>query len=124
MFTTRAPSNQPVLPGRLQYKHSSPKLTVYKYPVEPSVIEQKTKKGKRIGWTVSMEVRVTRADNVLTQNRWKYPTSEYPRQPFDPRYSRDEVISYFYMHHVPDGDDITEAEYLALSARYDTNAGS
>ena len=59
---------------------------------------------------------------MLTLNQWKHKTSDYPGQSFEPRYRRDEVISYFLMHHAPAGDDITEAEYVALHAQYDAAA--
>jgi hypothetical protein len=68
-----------------------------------------------------MEISITRADNRLAI-RWEKPIAEYPTQFFDAHYSRSQVISYFLMHHAPDGNEIGEQEYLLLFILYYTRA--
>ena len=64
----------------------------------------------------------TRADNELTLNRWKYASSDYPTQTLPAHYQRDQVVSYFLIHHAPRGEDITEDEYRVLHAEYEAAA--
>jgi hypothetical protein len=102
-----------------KYRHSKDSKTVYRYPKELIITEQRNKQGKRIGWEVGMQIDITRADNILNRNQWKYPTSDYPTQQFDAHYQRPQVISYFLMRHEPSGDDITQPEYDLLRKKYE-----
>lgn len=106
-----------------QYTHDADSRTVYRYPVEPVVTERRGgRKKELVGWHAHMQVNITRADNRLENRRWKYPHTDYPSQEFDARYSRQEVISYFFQNHSPPGVTITEEEYVRLQAEYETSA--
>ncbi|WP_298624781.1 hypothetical protein [uncultured Zoogloea sp.] len=110
---------------RYQYTHDADNRTVYKFPAEPTVTEQRWGPSKKlVGWSVSMELKITRADNRLENRRWKYAHTEYPREVFDaPRYSRQEAISFFFQNCSPPGEMITEEEYVRLQAEYDASTG-
>lgn len=106
-----------------KFVHDEANKIVYRYPTEPTVIETTSGRNKkRIGWNVHMEMSITRADNSLNGHRWDKPTSEHVRQSFDAHYTRDQVISYFHMHHAPDGDEISEDVYVSLQAAYEAEA--
>lgn len=102
-----------------KYLHDAKNRIVYQVPAEPDVNEQKDRRGRRTGWSVNMRVLITRADNKLNGNQWQHATSSYPRQAFDAHYEKSQVISYFLMHHTPDGDPISQEEYVELQAQYD-----
>lgn len=95
--------------------------TVYRFPAEPHVTDEK-KRGKRVGWRVTMECKITRADNWLENGRWKYPTSSYPVHFLDSHYTREQALGYFRMHHEPRGEEITEEKYERLRAEYEAEA--
>jgi hypothetical protein len=106
-----------------KFVHDEANKIVYRYPTEPAV-EETTGRGsrKRIGWSVHMEMSITRADNRLHGNQWEKPTSVLIRQSFDANHTRDQVISYFHMHHAPDGIEISEEAYVSLQAAYEAEA--
>lgn len=67
--------------------HDVGQQTVYRFPMRPQVRPQpqgKTK--KKIYHYVQMEIAIARAENVLTGDRWKYPTGDYPNFTYDDRY--------------------------------------
>lgn len=97
-------------------------MTVYQLPSEPDVTEQKDKKGRRTGWSIRMQITITRKDNRLIGNQWEHPTTSYPKQQFDAHYTRESAASYFLMHHKPDGEEISEERYLELRATYQSAA--
>ena len=103
-----------------KYRHDIANRTVYRFPSEPTVLEQRDKKGNRTGWSVKMAIDITRADNKLNGSQWKHATSAYPSQQFDPHYkTKAEVVSYFLMRHAPDGGEITEEQYELVQANYE-----
>jgi hypothetical protein len=102
-----------------QYVHDTDQQTVYRFPLRPQVIPQpqgRTK--KRIYHYVQMEIAIARADNVLTGNRWKYPTGDYPSFTYDDRYDADQAERYFMLHYAPRGDAISKEEYEILASQY------
>jgi hypothetical protein len=105
-----------------KYIHDAMARVVYEIPHEPTVIDQKDNRGRRVSWSVSMEIRITRADNKLNGNRWEHATSAYPTQSFDAHYTKEEVISYFLMHHEPTGESISREQYMELQAQYEAIA--
>lgn len=104
------------------YKHDIGNRIVYQFPSEPVVTQQTDRHGKTSGWLVSMQVVITRADNILNGNQWQEATSSYPSQPFDAHYRKDEVIAYFFMRHTPEGEVVTAGEYAELQASYEAIA--
>jgi len=58
-----------------KYLHDAKNRVVYQIPSKPRVIEQKDRGGKRTGWSINMEIRITRADNKLNKNQWLHPIS-------------------------------------------------
>lgn len=107
--------------ANFKYVHDIGRFVVYKFPVEPRVIESIERK-KRVGWQVSMEVEITRRDNRLVGGRWELAVADFPSQYFDSHYSREDVIFYFYMRHTPKGIEISEDEYLPLRDMYYSEA--
>lgn len=105
-----------------KYIHDAGNGVVYRLPTDLTVSEQRDRKGKRIGWSVRMEIEITRADNRLINNQWEHPIASIPEQHFDDRYSQEQVISYFHMHHDPHGDEISEDTYSALKQEYEAKA--
>lgn len=103
-----------------QYIHDAEKQTVYRFPLRPQVMAQPmgSTKRKRICHYVRMEISITRADNELTGNRWKYPTSNYPSFTYDDRYDADEAEHYFMLHYAPRGATISREEYELLATQY------
>ena len=89
-----------------------------------SVREQTGQHGQRIGWYVSSEIEITRADNVLLRPRhqWRYPVHSNPYQHFDAHYSREDVTHYFHVNHAPNLPKIDEATYMALKEKYEAQA--
>lgn len=110
-------------PDMLSYLHDEAKRTVYRFPSQPTVSEQKHR-GKLAGWKVWMQVDITRADNHLQANgRWEHATFEIPDQHFEAsRYSREEAIRWFLTNHEPEGKSIAEDEYSRLKAAYEAQA--
>lgn len=104
-----------------RYLHDSSARTVYKFPANPSVTEQR-KSGARAGWQVTMECIITRADNWLENGRWKHATSSYPVHHLDAHYTQEQALSYFRMHHEPKGVEIDRDEYERLHAEYQHEA--
>lgn len=106
------------------YYHDEPNQTVMAMRSDPSVHEQKDKRGRRAGWFVSSDVEITRADNVLLRptHQWKYPVRSNPSQHFDAHYSREDVVHYFHVHHAPNLPQIDEATYVTLKAKYEAQA--
>lgn len=109
---------------QFKHKHHAGNEVVYRFPINPKVSEQRDRKGERINWSVRMEIEITRADNRLINNRWEYPVASFPEQHLDARYSREQVISYFHMHHSPHGDEISEDAYKVLKQEYEAKARS
>ena len=102
--------------------HDAENRIVYRIPDEPTIHEQRDRRQRLIGWSVSMSYDITRADNVLVGSQWKHPVMGCPNQHFDNRYNRQQVISYFKMHHNPKGVEIDEETYRFLKAQYETQA--
>jgi hypothetical protein len=70
------------------------------------------------GWSIDMEIILTRADNVLVNNHWLYPCAEYPKQTFKARYTKDLALSYFYDQHTPKYEEIDKTLYQSLTVKY------
>ncbi len=106
-----------------KYYHDAELKAVYRVPLTPQVNATMDKlKRNIIGWSVNMTIEITRADNVPTSGRWKYPTTDYPTQYFENignRYNRKMVIDYFHRHHDPKGEEISEDEYVSLKKTYE-----
>jgi hypothetical protein len=105
-----------------QYRHNAVGQTVYKFPKEPNVTERKNGHGHRTGWLCTLDVTITRADNKLTGSQWEHATSAHLPQDLDPRYTREQAVSFFMMRHAPKGETLSEAEYLELHDRYEALA--
>lgn len=106
-----------------KYIHDAENRVVFRFPINPTVSEQKDNKGRRISWSVQMEIEITRADNRLVNNRWEHPIASFPQQHFEAqRYSQERVISYFHMHHDPRGEELSEDAYSSLKQEYETMA--
>jgi hypothetical protein len=103
--------------SQYKYIHNNEDFVVYKFPSKPKVSEILQRK-KITGWRVEMEVVITCRDNKLKNGRWECPTADFPIQTFDLRYTQDQMITYFLMHHAPQGIEISESEYLALKENY------
>ncbi len=106
-----------------KYLHDQDARTVFRVPMEPQV-NQQMRRGKPVGWHVSMEFSITRGDNFMEGSQWKYPTSAYPVQHLDAHYTREQAVSYFRMHHEPRGSEISEGEYKLLHEKYENEAKS
>jgi hypothetical protein len=104
------------------YYHDAENRIVYCVPDEPIIHEQRDSRQRLVGRSVSMNYDITRADNVLVGSQWKHPVMGCPNQYFDNRYNRQQVISYFKIHHNPKGVEIDEERYRLLKAQYETQA--
>ena len=71
-----------------------------------------------------MEYSITRADNQLEGGRWKFSTSAYPDHHLNVNYTPEQALSYFRMHHEPNGEEIGIEEYERLHAEYEAEAKS
>ncbi len=108
-----------------KYFHDAIAKTVYRVDDDPNILENKDGLGRGRPWYISTKVDITRADNVLIKNQWRYETSKIHAEHFDRKYSRDEVISYFMSRIYPHNcTEITSEEYDALKTKYDTEARS
>lgn len=107
-----------------RYIHDASKQTVYRLPISPSIIRRTDKRGCHIDWFISMNIEITRADNKLTRNQWQHRVLDPVSQSLRPEYSEEQAISYFKMHHTPDGEEISEEEYTQLQAQYEQAARS
>lgn len=105
-----------------KYLHDAENRIVYQAPAEPTVVEQMSNRGLRIGWSARMEIRIICADNRLIGTLWQHATSAYPTQTFDPRYSKEQVISFFLNRHTPQGIPITREQFDQLQAQYEASA--
>ena len=102
--------------------HDSQNKMVYKVD-EPSIIENKDKRGQRSSWYISTKVHITRADNVLTGSQWKYKILDLRYKYFKPKYSRENVIEYFMSRVYPRNClEISSEEYDVLQKQYETDA--
>lgn len=76
-------------------------------------------------WYASTDIVVTRADNILSGNRWLYAINEIPSEYFELRHPREDVISFFLSNIIPEqSTEISEAEYELLYQRYEREARS
>ena len=104
------------------YVHDLDGLSVYQLSTA-RVTDETDKRGRVTGWTVSMEVLISRADNSLTRGQWLHPTSSYPSQHFPAtQHTREHTVPYFMRHHTPAGIEITAEEYRTLQTAYDAAA--
>lgn len=107
-----------------EYLHDVTNQTVYQVPTHPEISEKRDRRGKRTGWTVTMQILITRADNKLNGNQWEHPTSSYPLQHFSAHHEKEQVVSSFLIRHMPAGKRITHEEYVELHAAYQRIAES
>lgn len=115
----------------MPYYHNPTKKMVSYVPDKPMVDEIMTKPNKRNkiptrkDWFVRAEIEITRADNFLKPGtcQWYYPTSEYPKENYPPTDSKEQVVSWFKMNHLPKmGNVISEEEYHKLKRVYEAEA--
>jgi len=105
-----------------KYFHDSQNKTVYRVD-EPSIIENRDRRGRRRSWYTHTEVHITRADNVLTGSEWKYRVFEPRHEYFDRKYSKEDVIEYFMSRVYPqDCVEISFEEYELLQRQYEPDA--
>jgi hypothetical protein len=109
-----------------RYFHDAEARTVYRLPTEPRVYP-KTKgngpKAEVIGWTVSMEIEIVRADNKLDGNRWLYPTSDFRQETYAAvQHSREDAVYYFKRSNRPKNDEISREEYEKLAESYQSKS--
>jgi hypothetical protein len=103
---------------RYQYIHDLEGKKVFRFPIEPQVMPQPVRRSKKVYHYVRMQVDIVRADNVLTGNQWKYPTSDYPSFTYDDRYSAADAAEYFMQNYAPRGQQIDREEFERLSSLY------
>ena len=102
--------------------HDLQNKIVYKVN-DPSITENKDKKGHLRDWDIRTEVLITRADNVLIDHQWKHKTSDSRYKSFPKRYSREQVIEYFMGRVYPQNClEISSEEYEILQGQYETAA--
>lgn len=104
---------------RYQYVHDPEMKKVFRFPLLPQVRTEP--KGRKLYHHVRMEVDIIRADNVLSLNQWKYPTSDYPSHIYDDRYNADQAVMYFMRNFAPRGQAISKEEYERLATEYSGN---
>lgn len=105
-----------------KYIHDASARVVYRFPSEPDVFENKDSRGNRVAWHASMEILITRADNTLTEGKWRHATSDYPSQSFDAGKTRPRT---FFLSHAPrakKGEAISQEQYEELQSQYETVA--
>ncbi len=106
------------------YVHDLSARTVYKF-IAPKIRDETDNRRRVTGWSFSLDIQVTRADNLLQAGTWLHPTGNNPTQSFDKsRYSREIALSYFRQLHEPKGVVIDENAYALLYAEYDGMARS
>ena len=90
---------------------------------EPSITENKDRRGKRRSWYIRTEVHITRADNVLIGGWWKYKVFDPRGEDFNRKYSRKDVVKYFMGRVYPENClEISSEEYEILQGQYETAA--
>lgn len=105
-----------------KYFHDPQNRTVYRVD-EPSITENKDRRGQRRSWYIRTEVHITRADNVLTGSQWKYKVFDPRGKYFNRKYSREDVIEYFMSRVYPQNClEISSEEYEVLQRQYETDA--
>ena len=104
------------------YIHDTSGPILYEIPDPPVISERRNSKGKRTDWVVSMKILITRPDNVLVAGRWKHPLFTTFQEHYDPRDSRDQVLSFFLTANLPTGTHISKDEFAALKHTYETHA--
>ena len=102
--------------------HAPEKKTLYRCPSAPEVTERRSR-GKLIGWRVSLNVDVTRADNWLdSTNKWHFKVIDIREHDFDcNRYSAEQAVSWFLVRNSPANWKTVEVDaetYAALEAEY------
>ena len=106
-----------------RYFHDAAKKILYRAPVAPNshaIRKGQKPLGKLTDWYCSMEIDIVRADNRLENHRWKYNRFELPHHHYPANtYSEQEARHYFMLNFMPNGDEISEAEYLRLAAQYE-----
>lgn len=100
------------------YIHDAESRTVYRLPRTPTVTER-NKRNRLVGWHISIGIEVTRADNILMGNTWKYPVRYYREQVFlAATDTRQSAINYFLTNHTPRGLVIDQMTYEGLLQQY------
>lgn len=107
------------------YVHDINARIVYRFLTEPDITEQRDNRGRHTGWHVTMEIRITRAENWLSDTAgWFYPTSKNPSEYFFPQDTKAQALSYFRATHEPEGVTIGIDEYDQFHQIYESEAKS
>lgn len=77
-------------------------------------------------WNISADVEITRADNYLTKNRWKYDTGACPRESYyQKNYSKESALGYFFSTNINGfGESVSKEEYEKFRDEYAAEAGA
>jgi hypothetical protein len=95
-----------------KYFHDEKKQTVYRMPMTPDVFDSTGE------WSIHLQIDISRADNVMVGNHWKYPWGEPHQQTLSSKYTKEQAISFFYDRATPKCEEIDEESYKKLSAKY------
>lgn len=108
-----------------KYVHDINARIVYRFPDKPSVSKQLDNQGRHVGWCVTMEIRVTQADNWLKNDgHWSRPVSKNPSEHYFLPDTEVQALAFFLMNHEPDGTIIDSDEYDQLHQTYQSEANS
>lgn len=102
--------------------HAPEEQILYRCRSAPEVSERRSR-GKLIGWRVSLNVEVTRADNwPVSANKWHFEVLNIREQEFDyPRYTSEQAVSWFLVRNSPANWKTVEVDaetYAALEEKY------
>lgn len=107
-----------------KYVHDINARIVYRFPNKPNVTKQ-LNQGRHVGWFITMEIRVTRADNWLKNDgHWSYPIFKNPSEHYFFPGTEVQALALFLTNHEPDGTTIDNAEYDRLHQMYQSEAKS
>jgi hypothetical protein len=109
-----------------KYFHDIDNKVVYRVPLDPTIREDRNRSGKTVtGWTVSVFVDITKAENRLINNIWEEAVRIQWEQSFENignRYNGEMVVEHFYNNHFPRCLEIDEAEYESVKQEYEKQA--
>lgn len=101
----------------MRYFHNKEARAVYAVD-EPVVYERDGH------WNISTDVEITRADNYLTKDRWKYDTGACPRESYyQKNYSKESALGYFFSNNIKGfGELVSKEEYEKFRDEYGAEA--
>ena len=109
--------------AKMIYIHDPEEEFLYALAEIPTVTAKNNRHGDNKAWKVSVDVAVSTPHNQFKRNRWRIPLSQTYKTEYPTSRKQPDIIAAFKAAFYPDGQLISEKEYLALKKDYDAKSG-